>query len=187
MVQEYSSEWLTDDMLTELINSAIKHISTDTMVLQKTATGLINNSDHITLPADLVNIETLFISGSQYTKINFSDKSTVHSDSNVYYYNDNKIYFLKNISGEYEMLYNNFPEELEESDDELDDYFKGNEKMIFYYVVSEINAMDGDQQRQGFNYRIYELQKQLFIKKMQNLTQGQPRFKYKQRIGLMRR
>jgi len=156
MVQEYSENWLTEAMLTEMINTSIKQISAESLVLRKLFNSTISDENHISLPDDFLNSIALKINGKIYRKVNFEDIEFLSPLDKAHYVINNNLYLNEKTSGDVELLYNYFPEELVEDDDTLDPMFNGFELMIAYHVVSELHGMDGKTEEQGFKYRIFQ-------------------------------
>lgn len=176
LVQEYSFEWLSEDMLTSLINDAIKHISCKTMVLKKLATITVSKTNLIPLPDDFLNSIHIKVGTHIYPKINFEDIE-VFEGENYHYYIDGVLYLSKEVTGSVELFYNYIPIELTDNNDDIPTVFNGFEKTIIYFCGSEIMGMNNDLQTQGFFYRIYETNEKIFISTRSNISVGRPLIK----------
>lgn len=172
-VQEYSSSWLTDDMLVDLINYSVKNIATLTLVFKKLYNVAIVDTNLVPLPSNFYNSIHVKIGDTEYPKANYEDIEYL-GDSKYHYIIDNVLYLSDDTSGTVEILYNYIPTELANDVDELDSNFIGFENVIVYQVVSEIFGMDGDIERQAFYYRIFEQHLRMFKLSKTNTDNGRP-------------
>jgi hypothetical protein len=176
-LQEYSKNWLTDDMLTDIINYSIKHIATISLVFKKLYNVTISNTNIVPLPDDFINSISLKIGTNVYPKKNYEDMEFIDEESKYHYIVNGTLYLSHDASGDVEMMYNYIPDDLEDADDELDQNFKGFVNCLVTHCVSEVFGMDGDTERQAFNYNVFRSQMKTFIKTKTNVDNGRALFK----------
>lgn len=175
-VQEYSKNWLTDDMLVDLINYSVTNIATNTLVFKKLYNVAIVDTNLVPLPSNFYNSIFLKIGETMYPKANYEDIEYL-PDSKYHYIIDGVLYLSEASSGDVNLLYNYIPTEMVNDADELDSNFMGFENIVIYHVVSEIFGMDGDIERQAFNYRVFEGHLRMFKQAKTNTDNGRPVFK----------
>lgn len=179
-IQEYSTHLLTDSLLNNMINDAIKLIACDTLVFKKLSTEVITDTDAVSTPADMFSIENLKLDNDTIVKVNYEDLEYLENSSNPYYYIiGTTIKFDRNVSGTVNILYNYIPSELTLDADKIDTLFNGFESIIVYLVASEFyGTIEGDLQKQGFTYRIYENRRNRFMELRSISDSGRAMWKY---------
>lgn len=173
LVQEYSTSWLDEAMLTSLVNDAIKHIACKTMVFKKLLNISVTSSNQVPLPDDFLNSIHVKIGNNIYPKVNFEDIEFFDGDE-YHYYIDGVLYLSKEVTDTVELFYNYIPIDLNNDSDLLPNIFSGFEKTIIYFCGSEIMGMEKDLQTQGFFYRIYETNERTFLTARSNISVGRP-------------
>src|SRR6056297_2787066 len=83
-LQEYSKNWLTDDMLTDVINYSIKHIASVSLIFKNLYTVTISESNTVPLPDDFINSIHLKVDGIVYHKANYEDVEYLEHDTYHY-------------------------------------------------------------------------------------------------------